>query len=92
MQRKDIPAPARTIEKDLRHFPMTKPMFRTLWIVSFGLFFGSMLGRMTGGHWVSSLAAVGMLIGIFGVLAREGKVAGDEKAPNETKPRNNHGP
>lgn len=68
---------------------MTKPMFRTLWIVSFGLFFGSMLGRMTHGYWVSSLAAVGMLIGIFGALARADKVAGDEKAQNETKPKNN---
>jgi hypothetical protein len=48
--------------------------YRAIWLVGSGYFFGSILGRDTAfGHWVTVIAAVAMLIGIFGDAARKTK-------------------
>ena len=42
--------------------------YRAIWLVSMGFFFGSVFGRMdlSVSYWVTTLAAIGMLVGIFG--------------------------
>lgn len=43
-------------------------MFTRLWLVSTGLFFGSILGRAFAGYWITTIAAILLLVGIFGSL------------------------
>jgi hypothetical protein len=43
-----------------------KIKFDTLQAVSVGFFFGSILGRTFLGYWITAIAALGFLIGIFG--------------------------
>lgn len=46
-------------------------VFRTIWLLSLGFFFGSMLGRMSASYWTTSVAAVGMIIGPLGTIIRK---------------------
>lgn len=45
-------------------------IFRTIWLLSLGCFFGSVLSRMTASYWTTSIAAVGMIIGTLGTIIR----------------------
>ena len=37
-------------------------VFLTIWLLSLGFFFGSMLGRTSASYWTTSVAAVGIII------------------------------
>ncbi len=54
---------------------MSESTFTKIWTVSFGLFFGSILGRMEGGYVLTFVAALGMLAGLFGGLLSKNKRA-----------------
>jgi hypothetical protein len=47
--------------------------FHSLWAIGIGLFFGSMAARWGSGfgHIATTIGAIAMLIGIFGVVARK---------------------
>ena len=47
---------------------MKHDLFKSLRIVGVGFFFGSILGRMSFGYVVTTLAAAVMAIGIFGLV------------------------
>jgi ABC-type multidrug transport system permease subunit len=47
--------------------------YRAIWLLGFGFFFGSMFGRESFGHWITAIAAVAMLVGIFGDAMRKKK-------------------
>ena len=48
---------------------------RTIWLLSLGFFFGSVLSRMTASYWTTSIAAVGMIIGTLGTVIRREQAA-----------------
>ncbi|HMP83105.1 MAG TPA: hypothetical protein PKA41_10440 [Verrucomicrobiota bacterium] len=47
--------------------------YRAIWLLGLGFFFGSIFGRESFGHWITAIAAVAMLIGIFGDVIRKKK-------------------
>lgn len=66
--------------------------YRAVWLVDFGFFFGSIFGRETLGHWITFIAAIAMLVGIFGDVARKTKLGRSElpNIPSEGKHEQTH--
>ena len=53
--------------------------YRAIWLLSLGFFFGSVFGRMAFSYWVTTIAAIGILVGIFGDAKQKTKPAGEHK-------------
>ena len=61
-------------------FMRYRAICRAVWLISMGFFFGSISGRMGSGasNWEITLAAIGMLVGIFGdTFCRSRQVAAE---------------
>jgi hypothetical protein len=48
-------------------------IYRAIWFIGMGFFFGSIFGRTAFSYWVTAIAAVAILVGIFGDILRRKK-------------------